>query len=186
MALPCFRAQSFALVRGYACVVEIETEEVEDYMTFPGSQLGPVTKATVSYHLNDDDSGDQSGIVKYEVLWYGSRDPLGCQVFHPLAVREGTDTQIVLRSKESSPRSLEMEAAANALVRVYLDLAFRSALVNSVSLGDASLGPVVSALARENFIADDSSGRLIDPSIVLPIQAPDGSPIATLRYGSPQ
>lgn len=170
----------------FNCIISIETELVDDYMTFEGSQLVPIIKATVSYRMADDGgSPDNAPSVKYEELWYRAGDPLGCVRYRQLGSRELALTQIRIGSKSPHPSQAEIGAQANALVRIYLDAYLRIALLTSVLVPDGLFGSLITALGKENFVSGQIVyGSGVDPSIVLPLESESGKASASLHYNT--
>jgi hypothetical protein len=177
---------SKASVNKFNCIINIETETVDDYMTFEGSQLVPIIKATISYRMADGGGPpDNAPSVKYEELWYRAGDPLGCVRYRQLGSRELALTQIRIVSKSSRPSQAEIAAQANALVRIYLDAYLRIALLTSVLVPDSLFGSLVTALAKENFVSGQVVyGSGVDPSILLPLEGESGKVSTSLHYNT--
>lgn len=168
----------------FNCIINIDTELVDDYMTFEGSQLDPIIKATVSYRMAEDGGPPENApSVKYEELWYRAGDPLGCVRYRQLGSRELSLTQIKIASDSPHPSQAEISAQANALVRIYLDAYLRIALLTSVVVPDGMFASMVNALGKDNFVSGQAVyGSSIDPSILLPLESESGKTAASLHY----
>jgi hypothetical protein len=175
-----------AASRSFHCLIDIETEPVDDYMTFEGSQLVPIIKATVSYRMADGQTpAESASSSKYEELWYRGGDPIGCESSEKLGTRELSLTQIRISSKSAHPSQAEIAAQANALVRIYLDAYLRFALLTSVVVPDELFSSILNSLAKENFMAGQYVyGSSIDPSIYLPLESQSGKQTASLHYNT--
>jgi hypothetical protein len=182
--LICTGAGGRVTTVSFNSIIDIETEEVEDYMTFEGSQLMPIIKTTVSCRQAEGSSPAESApSSKYEELWYRAGDPLGCVNWGQLGNRALALTQIRIRSKSARPSRSEIAAQANALVRIYLDSYLRFALLTSVVVPDGDLDSVVTSLARENFFTGNNLyGTGLEPSILLPLENESGSAKAFLHF----
>jgi hypothetical protein len=170
----------------FNCLIDIETEPVDDYMTFAGSRLVPIIKATVSYQMAEGATPAESApSVKYEELWYRADDPIGCVSSHQLGSRELALTQIRLSSKSAHPSQAEIGAQANALVRIYLDAYLRTGMVTSVVVPDEVFDSTIRALSKEKFAVTEAFyGSTIDPAILLPLESQSGKASAILRYNA--
>lgn len=170
--------------QSYSSIIFIETEEVEDYMTFEGSQLIPIIKATVSWRQGEGQTpAENAPEGEYEELWYKGGEPLGLEIHGGLGKRELALTQVRISSKSKHPSSAEMAAQANALVQVYLASYLRFALLTSVLVPDETFDSLVTCLGRENFFASQAVyGSGLDPSILLPLESQNGKSSANLYF----
>ncbi len=194
--LTCTQGQNLSENQNFNSLIDIDTEEIDDYMTFPGSKLTPMVRVIVSYwqeDANEARSGNRKKIL-YEELWYRAGDPLACSVYHPLGLREGSVLQIRLRSisKPKSKNMLpvtskeEIQAGANALVRIYFDVTLLCALPTALIVPNDTFGQLTDALADENFFdSSKDSSRTLDRSIMLPLITEDHRLNNFLCYGNP-
>jgi hypothetical protein len=194
--LPCTHAQNLWGSQKINGIIDIETEEVDDYMTFSGSKLTPIIRVSISYWQEDPDDPQsiERAKTKYEDLWYRAGDPLSCTVYHALGLREGSITQINLHSKLKSkskniPQHIsdaETKAGANALVRIYFDATLIHALPTTIIVPGETFVQLTDALANENFFDRSlATSRNLDPSLMLPLVTDDGFGSAFLCYGNP-
>jgi hypothetical protein len=195
-SLLCTSAQNLWGSQKINGVIDIETEEVNDYMTFSGSKLTPIIRASISYWQEDpnDPQSPEAIKTKYEDLWYRAGDPLACTVYHALGLREGSITQINLHSKVKSksnnaPQHIsdaEIKAGANALVRIYFDATFIHALPTTIIVPGETFVQLTDVLANENFFDRSlATNKNLDPSLMLPLVTDDGFASAFLCYGNP-
>jgi hypothetical protein len=170
----------------YSSIIDIETEEVADYMTFEGSQLVPIVKATVSCRQADGATPAESAErTKYEELWYRAGDALGCTGAGQLGSHELALTQIKIHSKSNHPSRFEIAAQANALVRVYLDAYLRTGILTSVVVPDDGFESLIASLEQENFFKGDCLyGAGLEASILLPIQNESGTNASSLHFNN--
>jgi len=184
---PVTHAQDSSANQKFTSVIDIEGEQIDDYMTFAGSKLSPIIRVTISYwqdNPNDIDNPKQLK-TKYEELWYRSGDPLACSACQRLGLNEGSITQINIRSRSPQPSKDELRAEGNALVRVYFDATLIHALPTAIIVPSDIFFEMKNVLTDENFFdLKDGSDQNLDPSIMLPLIAEDGASKIFLCYGN--
>ncbi len=157
-------AQTFE--RTYDWTVEIETEEVKNFLDYPGSNMKPMVRARVSYYEGAD-KGTQS--VRYEDLWYRRCDVVGCRRYHTLGLRKGEQIAIRVRHKSSQPSAAETCAVANAVVRLLLDSYLNHNMVSAVLIPADTFSSVAQELHHQNFFpaGPDTPDQPVYASIIL-------------------
>jgi hypothetical protein len=103
--------------RGYDWTVKVETEQLERYFEYTNSNLRPFDRTTIQYYPGDNEAMSKA----YEKLWFHDGKPLGLERMQPFGVTRGEN--ICLRVKHHSPKPTpgEMKAAANTILRIWLD-----------------------------------------------------------------
>lgn len=192
----CTQAQNGSGNQNFNSIIDIETEEIDNYMDFPSSKLYPMIRVTVSYWQedNNDIQSRSRKKIKYEELWYRAGSPLACSVYHALGLKEGSVAQIRLRSVTNPrPKGVlqmlskeEIQAGANALVRIYFDVTLLCALPTAIIVPNDTFGQLEDALADENFFdSSKASSKTLDRSIMLPLITEDNRLNSFLCYGVP-
>lgn len=126
----------------YDDVIEIETEELKDYLTFPHTKLVPVVRASVNY-LCDTKHNRFSPVVRYEEFWYLEGEALGCRRLREFGIKPRDTVAIVVKHKGSGNQtSSEMAASANAIVRLYLDATINHNLLRTVLVPAESMASI--------------------------------------------
>lgn len=128
-------------------LVEIDSAFVKDYMKFKGSPLQEIVHVSVSYMK---EIGKDS-FHPYEELWYQSNQPIG-------SARKGdldlvSNFPVGINVKLNSQFSdAEVKAAANASVRLFLDISLKRAMVSSIAVDDDCFLRFIQDLAQDHFL----------------------------------
>lgn len=139
-----------SLEHTYDWVVEIETQKMDSYLDFPGSQLTPAIRAAITYAKNSGE-GDSSETCKYEDLYYGHHATIGLRRFQKLPFHDGEQVAIVVKDKDDYISADDGRAAANALLRVFLDAYAQGSATTEIKIPDQSLPHIVGALGQLGF-----------------------------------
>lgn len=169
-------------IRDYDWIVEAQTEELKDYLNFPGSNLKPIFKAAVTYKSLDPKAHAQP--VKYEDLFYRSCDAIGCRRYHTFDITSGDGVAIRISTKSQPAKPEEACAAANIIVRLLLDSYLNGNSVPSVLLPYPIFNQVISDLHRENFYSAGEAppDQPVFSSIILELRSEPGGLRQTMNY----
>lgn len=173
-------------VREYDWIIEIETEELPQFLNYPGSTLKPMLKAAVSYSQT---ASAAAGVIpkkaiRYQDFYYKACTPLGSRRFQTFGIPPGDGTAIRLKHKLSPGSSYETCAGANAIVRILLDAYVNGNPVATVLVPASSFNMVVQELHRENFYAtsDAPPDEPVFSSIVLRLESEPAGTGQTMNY----
>ncbi len=170
---------SGAFLNSYDYVFLIETEHLEDEFEYQGSKLGPVVKASVSYQ-----QPGQGKPIRYESLWYHGWQVLGCKRLNEISLGGTKQVAIEVRHKERKAGREENAAAANALMRIFLDVSMAKSCVSTFVVPDNEIGAIEKELAEAGFSAGDppAPDKPVYKSIVIPVRTASGDAKRFLFY----
>ncbi|HIA53466.1 MAG TPA: hypothetical protein EYN91_15485 [Candidatus Melainabacteria bacterium] len=173
LSLSCLPNFAEGLGRTYDWIISIETEKLTGYLDQKRSTLKPVVKATVTYK-----PGGGGGATKFEELFYHNWIALGMRRYKPLALGSSDQVAIVVTHKQGQSTQEETSAAANAIVRVFLDAYLKGNAVTNIIVPEASLSSIVQNLKQANFYPgdDEKPDQPVFSSIILHLE---GSPSGT-------
>lgn len=174
-------AKSQDMGRTYDWIVQIRTEQLKNFLDHPTSSLKPVIKATITYSPTTG-----GGTTAYEDLFYKSWDVLGMRRYKDLAL--GTNDQIAIQviHKEGNGSPEENAAAANAILRIFVDAYLKGNAVSNIIVPDRSLAQISQNLQRGNFYP----GREADPdqpvfsTIVLRLESSPPGTVQMMYYAA--
>ncbi len=142
-------------VRDYDWIVDIETRQLKEYLSYPGSGFTPVIEAKITYtQVSEPEPGTtKKENVRYEDLFFKSCDPVGCRRYNTFDLTPGEG--IAIRVKHNGPDTTTAEtcAAGNCVTRVLLDAYLNGNMVIAALVPSASFSSIVQELHRENFHA---------------------------------
>jgi hypothetical protein len=107
---------------GHDWTVRLSTQQLAQAFSYKGAALFPVDRIDATYYKND-----QSSSVKYEKLWYHAGKPVGLErqgAFgnasgQGIPAGEGVFIEVI--NKNGMPQDGELKAAANAIMRIWID-----------------------------------------------------------------
>jgi len=122
-------------------------KKMERCLDYEGSRLNSLTKVTVEFSQPVG-----SPVQLYEHLYYAPRQIVGCKrKINVIGIKSGTAG--ILKIVALKPE--ETNAAANAAMRVWLDVSLNDCMVKSLLVPDAYFQPIVEALCEQGFRKDD-------------------------------
>lgn len=130
----------------YEWLVTIQTEELPYQLNYAGSQLTPVVEVQISYARAD---GSQD--TKYETLWFCRGKALGLEREQLLDVGPGQSVAIRVIHKTKIPKSYDFKAAANSILRLFLDVRASCNMLQTVIVPKDSFSPITDELSNEHF-----------------------------------
>ena len=122
--------------------VTVSAKRQNQFLNYPGSELTPVIMTPIQY--------DQAGKhVYYEDLYYSKCHPIGLRQYHALDIQPGSSG--VIRITNLSQVDEEGCAAANAVIRTYLDLFLARTLVMYISVPKDAFDNLLQGMERYGF-----------------------------------
>jgi len=166
-------ARSEGLARTYDWIISIETEKLSGFLDQKNSTLKPIVKATVSFK-----PASGGATTKFEELFYRNWIALGMRRYKPLSLGISDQVAIVVTHKQGQATQEETSAAANAILRVFVDAYLKGNAVTNVIVPESSLSAIVQNLKQANFYPgdDEKPDQPVFSSIVLHLEgSPSGS-----------
>jgi hypothetical protein len=177
--LPCIGLPG--LGRSHDYIVVIETEPEPAMFEFPGSRIGPIVRANISYYQPHRDDLDP---IQYEKLYYHDWQPVGCRRLRKLDFPYGGNICIEVRHKRGFATPAELGAAADAILRLFIDIFAEQKSASAIIVPDDSLDGICEQMNRWKFYAGDAAKPevpIICP-IILPIESSSGNTQKVLYY----
>lgn len=177
--LSCVPTFSEGLERTYDWIISIETEKLSGYLDQKRSTLKPIVKATVTYK-----AGVGGATIKFEELFYNNWIALGMRRYRALSLGNSDQVAIIVTHKQGPSTPEETSAAANAILRVFVDAYLKGNAVTNIIVPEASLSPIVQNLKQANFYPgdDEKPDQPIYSSIVLHLEASPSGTKQTMFY----
>lgn len=176
---PC---KSQMLGGNYNNIILIETEEVKNEFEYTGSIIGPVIKAKVTYSRPNEDNPEA---IPYETLWFHGWQTLGCRRVNDLKLGNG-QSAIQVKHKSGYGSLVEGQAAAKAILRVFVDLYAQKHAVTTIIVPDESMGYILNQMPQAGFNPGPKSRPDVPvySQIVIPVMSASGNERQVLYYGS--
>lgn len=147
--------------------IEIQSVKVPNYMNFKQTPLNKVVHVSVSYQCQIG----EGRLHHYKDIWYQACQPIGSEQRVTLELSEGKPVAINVKLNSGFSEE-EVEAAANASIRLFMETAVKGALVSYVAVNDDAYRPFVAALARDHFVP--YYGGIPQTGIILAVRSASG------------
>ncbi|PWT95530.1 MAG: hypothetical protein C5B53_11235 [Candidatus Melainabacteria bacterium] len=145
LSLICFPAIA-ADWHPYDWLLTVETEEIPNQFKYAGSRLTPLVEAHISFA-----KADNSYQGNYETIYYCKGRAFGLNRFGLLDVGPGQSVAVRVVHKTKNPTTYDYKAAANAVIRMLLDVRTSHNALQSVTIPDDSYSSVTAEMAGERF-----------------------------------
>jgi len=142
----------------YDWLITIELTENPNQLDYKDSSLSPVTEARISYA-----TADGSNSTDYETIWFGNGKAYGIEREEDFSIGDGQGVAIKIVHDGSLPTNADLHAAANAIIRMYLDVHASRNNFQFVIVPDDSFSGIISALGDEHF-------QVFTPRLEVPYQ----------------
>jgi hypothetical protein len=142
----------------YDWLVTIDVKVFPDQLRYTGSTLNPLVKTYISYAKNDGTNES-----KYETLWFCRGKAYGLERVAPLSIARGAGVGIQVNFKSKTPGPSEFKAAAQSILRTYLDLRLNKDAVQTAIIPDDYFSDVTTAMADEHF-------QIVQRQLEIPVQ----------------
>jgi hypothetical protein len=151
----------------YDNVVELQCDELKNYISYSGTKLNAVVKVRVECR-KDTRNNRAAPLLRYEDLWYQKSAPLGSKKYGSLPIEERSQVAIFVKSKLGLMSDAEIAACASTLVRLRLELTLNRNLVATIRVPNQSLEGLVCELRKQNFVRHSEIFEDLDT--LIPIQ----------------
>ncbi len=132
----------------YDWTVSITTQHLERQFKFNGSRMeNKVDRLDVDIYSRDNEKDASS----YESMWYYEGKPLGLELFNQFGVEKGHGICIQIKHKTDTPTDAELKAAANAILRVWLDAHLNQSATIIVKVPSNSFFQIVGDLQNQGL-----------------------------------
>lgn len=178
--IPC-RSQSMG--RNFDYIFDVETDQVRNEFEYKNSLIGPVIKTRISYTRPNIEDSER---VQYEDLWNNGWQTLGCRRINELDLQPG-QVAIQVKHKSGFGSLKEGEAAAKAVLRLFVDLYARRQAVSVIILPDESFGYILNQMPQAGFTPGPEAQPDVPvfSPIVIPVRTNSGSDKQVLYYTTP-
>lgn len=133
----------------YDWTVNIQTQHLDRQFQYEGSTLkDKIDRLDVDIYYRDD----KSTSTAYESLWYFEGKPLGLELFNKFFVKPGQGVCVSVTHRSNTPSAEEMNAAANAIMRIWVDSQLNQNAVIMVRVPQRSFSSIVSSLQRQGMV----------------------------------
>jgi hypothetical protein len=88
---------------------------------------------------------------QYETLWFSKGRAYGLERLGILNIGQGQSVAIKVVHKTKIPDESDFKAAANAILRIFLDVRISRNSLQSVVVPNDSFSPIIAALTEEHF-----------------------------------
>lgn len=179
-------------------VVTIKTEAITNCLDFPESKLNPVIRARVFLEqglteLSEEERemqkrgaipDEEISSTKFEDIFYSHLHVLGLKRYLPLRLKEGTPGIIRIAPSDSVAKHEEANAAANATVRLFLNLYLHKAALRCVFVPRDIFDTYVAELQRYGFRYETiAPGKIKSALLILSVKSEPAGRAYYMSYG---
>lgn len=132
----------------YDYTICVTTQHLDRQFKFKGSQMEDKIDR-LDANVYDKDNEENSS--PYKSLWYSQGKPLGLEMFNHLAVERGHGVCLRVKHKNANPSQAEMKAAANAILRLWVDARLNQSAVVVVKLPGDSFYQIIDDLRNQGM-----------------------------------
>jgi len=157
----------------YDDVVELQSEQLSNYLNFAGSQLKPIVKVAVSCYC-DTKNNHCPQAVQYEDLWFRQGDPIGAKQYRPLPIPERDQIALLIKPRSKPLTEGEIASIAAALVRLRLAFSLNRNLIVTVRIPNQSMDGFIAALRKQNFVPYQEARQRLTVLIPLSLESEMG------------
>lgn len=149
-------------------VVDIKTEHLDNYIRNDKNGYDKLILARINSQSTRD-----KGIKKYEVLWYRKGDPVGMRRFGSLAFRAPQKIALHVMHSSFPAEDDEVKAAANACLRLFLDLNARTMSPSAIVVPKQSFNAFVQRMNQLSFYSsqEPEPNQPVHASIILSVES---------------
>lgn len=132
----------------YDYTICLTTQHLDRQFKFKGSQLeDKIDRLDADVYVKDD----EENASPYKSLWYAQGKPLGLEMFNQLAVEKGHGVCLRVKHKTAQPSQAEVKAAANAILRMWVDARLNQSAVIVVKVPGDSFYSIIDDLRNQGM-----------------------------------
>jgi hypothetical protein len=132
----------------YDYTICLTTQHLERQFKFKGSQLeDKIDRLDADVYVKDD----EENASPYKSMWYAQGKPLGLEMFNQLAVEKGHGVCLRVKHKTAQPSQAEVKAAANAILRMWVDARLNQSAVIVVKVPGDSFYSIIDDLRNQGM-----------------------------------
>ncbi len=153
----------------YDYTICITTQHLERQFKFKGSQFEDKIE-----RLDADvyDKDNEHNAAPYKSIWYSQGKPLGLEMFNRLQVEKGHGVCIRIKHKTANPSQSELKAAANAILRLWVDARLNQSAVIIVKVPGDSFYSIIEDLRNQGMdVAQEPNNWNINEPMTLLIES---------------
>jgi hypothetical protein len=169
----------------YDWVLFVDLSTLKNYLQYPGTNVGPILDAKISYHVNPRLAPNhENTVMPYEDLWFHREQTVGLKRFRTLPFKTGWQGAICISPGTDTDENTS--AATNTVIHLLVDVAVKSCVTTATLAPRNNIPSIKSDLARFNFLEtkDSSLSDVTITHLLLSSGNPDDS--VFLNYKPPR
>ncbi|MBI5171885.1 MAG: hypothetical protein HY986_03300 [Candidatus Melainabacteria bacterium] len=177
-----YPALGFKLFDQSEAVVELKVKAAKNLFDYKGTTLGEPVKASIFF------TDKEGGKGHYEDLWFTGATAIGLNRFSELSVPSGSSVAIAI-GFEDAGSAAQVQAAANASLRILLDLYVAGHSVSRLEVADDDTArALISSLGQTGFVESAAvlPDEMVESSLSLSVKSRSSSRLYSLNYGVTQ
>ena len=149
-------------------VVDVKTEHLNNYLKNSKAGFDRLVLARISTQPPEEQSSN-----KYEVIWYRKGEPVGLRRLGEFTFKAPQQVALRVAHASSSVDENEVKAAANACLRLFLDLNAKTMSPVAIFVPRRSFNPFVQRMNQMNFYSaqEPPPDTPVYASIVLSVES---------------
>lgn len=154
----------------YDYTICITTQHLDRQFKFRGSQMeDKIDRLDADVY----DKDNEQNAAPYKSLWSSQGRPLGLEMFNQFAVAKGHAVCMKIKHKNANPTDGEMKAAANAILRLWVDSRLNQSAVIVVKVPGDSFYSIIDDLRNQGMdvAAEVQNGEDINEPMTLLIES---------------
>lgn len=153
----------------YDYTICMTTQHLERQFKFKGSQFqDKIDRIDADVY----DKDNEQNATPYKSLWYSQGKPMGLEMFNRLSVEKGHGVCLRIKHKTNNPTQEEMKAAANAILRLWVDARLNQSAVIIVKVPGDSFYTIIEDLRNQGMdIAQEPNGWDVNEPMTLLIES---------------
>lgn len=153
----------------YDYTICMTTQHLERQFKFKGSQFQDKIDR-IDADIYDKDN--EQNATPYKSIWYSQGKPMGLEMFNRLSVEKGHGVCLRIKHKTNNPTQEEMKAAANAILRLWVDARLNQSAVIIVKVPGDSFYTIIENLRNQGMdIAQEPNGWDVNEPMTLLIES---------------
>lgn len=149
---------------GYDWTVSVETQELERYFDYKKSGLSPLDRIDIDYYPGEDEKSQSP--THYQKLWYHDGQPLGLERLQKFGVTQGENITVRITHKGGRAKPGELKAAANAILRIWLDAQLNQNQLGVIKVPGQSLQAIANELVQKQRFVVVPEARDVEAPIM--------------------